>query len=295
MSDGGRKRLLDRLVEANCSIKASPPQRKDIVYLCALLVRCTLPHRAQAETQFERRDGDYAITFMSPGSVGLPFGMWPRLFLKFLSTEVVLTGQREIVLGSSMSAFVRSLGVSPTGGPNGSLHGFRSQLLRTLALMATLTRFGDGQATLQNCPVADRFEILWTGLGTERDGVTPSKVVIGERMFQEMLSSPVPLDRRALRAVQQSPLATDIYAWTTYRAYRLPASHPTCIPWASLRIQFAAGYGSESDFKAAFRSALRQVQMVYPTLRCEATPAHFVMWRSPPSVPATAPRRVRGG
>jgi hypothetical protein len=120
MTRSNRQDLRHRLVEANCSVKSSPPTHHDVVFLCATFVRFTLPHRAHAAAQFERRDGNRVVTFMSPTSVGLPHGMWPRLILSYLSTQAVRTGCREIELGSSMSAFLRKLGSRATGGANGN-------------------------------------------------------------------------------------------------------------------------------------------------------------------------------
>jgi hypothetical protein len=160
-------------------------------------------------------------------------------------------------------------------------------------MTATESHLEEQHANLKSSPVADRFQIAWANLGAECDGLAPARVILSERMLKEMQDSAVPLDLRALRAVQPSPLATDIYAWTTYRAFRLPSTHATSIPWSALRLQFGSTYFCESDFKAAFRNALNQVQMVYPMLKCEVTPTHFTMWRSPPSVPAATSRRAR--
>ncbi len=46
----------------------------------------------------------------------LPFGNLPRLILAWLSTEVVRTQSRELVLGKSLSEFMRTLGVYSSAG-----------------------------------------------------------------------------------------------------------------------------------------------------------------------------------
>jgi len=87
-------------------------------------------------------------------------------------------------------------------------------------------------------------------------------------------------------------MALDLYFWLTYRSHRPIRSSGAHIPWAGLREQFGSCYKDQSDFQSAFKSALRQVQLVYPTLRCEALESHFVLYRSPTSVAATAVRQA---
>jgi len=264
----------------------------EIVFLGSSFVRFTLPHRNQLAHAFERRDGDRVITFMSPPSVGLPYGKWPRLLLIFLTTEAVRTRSRDIVLGASMSSFMKSLGVTVTGGANGSIRAFKDQLLRTASMFASLSQHTDEATRLQNLPMADEFTISWVIVGTDSRSGLPAKIRLGERIFEQMLKSAVPLDQRAVKAIQQSPMALDLYFWLTYRSHRPIRSSGAHIPWAGLREQFGSCYKDQSDFQSAFKSALRQVQLVYPTLRCEALESHFVLYRSPTSVAATAVRQA---
>ena len=284
-------RLAHRLSDAHCRIVDSEPKRDEIAYLCSDFIRHTLPHRQCASNTFERRNGEDAITLMAPPTIGLPYGRWPRTILSFLTTQAVRTNSREIDLGPSLSGFLKSLGAHSTGGATGTIRAFKLQAVRTLAMSVTLSRLDEVRAQLQNSPVADNFEIAWAGISTDRRSVLPARVCLGERIFHRMVTSAVPLDLRAVRALQQSPMSFDLYAWLTYRAYRLPASHATLIAWEGLQAQFGAGYADQSDFKIAFRQALSRVKMVYPTIRCQMTDGHLVMHRSPPSVRHAPSRR----
>lgn len=285
-----RGQKFDRLVSANCQITAAQPTGDEIGYLCSSFVRFPLPHSAIRANVFERRDGKVVTTFMSPPSTGMPYGKWPRLLLIFLTTEAVRKRSREINLASSMSHFMKSLCTSVTGGPNGSIRPFKDQLIRTLSLTSTLSIMNSDEAEFRNSPLADEFEIHWAVVCTDQRSGLPARIRLGERMFDQMLKSAVPVDMRAVRAIQQSPLSLDVYAWSTFRAHHVAATHAARISWAELHAQFGTGYASQSDFKIAFRSALEQVQMVYPKLRCDATGSHFVLRKSAPSVPR-APAR----
>ena len=50
------------------------------------------------------------------GGNKLPFGNLPRLILAWVSTEAVRTQSRELVLGRSLSEFMRTLGIYNSGG-----------------------------------------------------------------------------------------------------------------------------------------------------------------------------------
>ena len=49
----------------------------------------------------------------------LPFGNIPRLLLAWLSTEAVRTQSRELILGPSLTKFMKTLGVYNSGGGKG--------------------------------------------------------------------------------------------------------------------------------------------------------------------------------
>ena len=284
-------RLAHRLADAHCRISASAPTGDQIAFMCSSFVRFTLPHRRQLGHSFERCDGARVITFMSPPSIGLPFGKWPRLLLIYLTTQAVRTRQRDIDLSTSMSSFMKCLGASVTGGATGSIATFKDQLLRTASMSATLSHIAPDTARLQNAPVADEFAVSWNVVGTDGRSGLPARIRLGERIFNEMLTAAVPLDMRSVSAIQQSPLALDLYSWLTFRAHRLRPGSSASIPWADLRKQFGSAYREQSDFKIAFMSALRQVQLVYPALRCAARDAYFVLNYSPTSI---APSAARG-
>ncbi len=47
---------------------------------------------------------------------GLPYGTYPRLLLAWLNTEAVRTKERTIILGHSLSEFMRQLDLIPEPG-----------------------------------------------------------------------------------------------------------------------------------------------------------------------------------
>ena len=53
------------------------------------------------------------------GEYKLPFGNLPRLLLAWVTTEAVRTQSRVLVLGDSLSDFMRALGVYSNSGTTG--------------------------------------------------------------------------------------------------------------------------------------------------------------------------------
>ena len=82
-----------------------------------------------------------------------------------------------------------------------------------------------------------------------------------------IISTPVPVDMRALRALKHSPLQLDLYAWATYTAYVVSKSRESrFVAWRWLHEQFGADYTALKDFKKHARGAMARVASVYPAL-----------------------------
>ena len=61
--------------------------------------------------QYIRKNGPYTLVMSAVGENGrLPYGNLPRLLLAWVSTEAVRTQRRELILGRSLSEFMRKLG-----------------------------------------------------------------------------------------------------------------------------------------------------------------------------------------
>ena len=96
-------------------------------FMCRSMVQASLPSRRVDGVEFVRSNGNFTLSLMSPSKIGLPYGTIPRLMLSWLATEAVRTQERELVLGDSLSGFMRQLGMVPTGGRWGSIPGSRSR------------------------------------------------------------------------------------------------------------------------------------------------------------------------
>jgi hypothetical protein len=94
------------------------------------------------------------------------------------------------------------------------------------------------------------------------------------------------VDTRALRALKQSPLALDLYAWANWRVFKLEKS--AFIPWDGLMQQMGGEYGRVDNFVQKAKAALQRIRAVYSALKLDYTKGGFVLH---PSLTAIAPTR----
>ena len=89
----------------------------DLGFMARLLALCSLPRTNPGNRfRYVRRNGPYTLVMSATGLNKLPFGNLPRLLLAWVCTEAVRTQSRELVLGRSLTQFMRTLGVNSTSG-----------------------------------------------------------------------------------------------------------------------------------------------------------------------------------
>ena len=89
----------------------------DLGFMARMMVLCSLPRTNPGNRhQYKRVNGPYKLIMSVTGDHKLPFGNLPRLLLAWVCTEAVKTGSRELVLGKSLSDFMRTLDIYAGGG-----------------------------------------------------------------------------------------------------------------------------------------------------------------------------------
>ena len=105
--------LADQVNQLVSASEAEP----DRGFMARTMALCSLPRSNPGnQYQYQRVNGPYKLILSRTGLHKLPHGSNPRLILAWISTEAVRTGSREIVLGRSLSEFMRKLGISSTDG-----------------------------------------------------------------------------------------------------------------------------------------------------------------------------------
>jgi hypothetical protein len=294
---GPRPRELQLLRDAAELWEQDEPQ--GLSYLARLWCQTSLPYRDPGNnvSAWGRKNGNLSLMVQpgvamgedgEPRSIGFPYGTIPRLLLTWLSTEAVRTKTPDLVLGESLSAFMRNLGLVPSGGKNGTIVRLKKQMERLF--LASLTVRWEGGSTRQTggrLNVASTYDLWWSEKNPDEPMLLPSTVRLSSEFFQEVTEHPVPLDLGVLRALRGSALRLDIYAFLTYRFSYL--SRRTEIPWASLRGQFGSSLGDDKNgrarFKQEFERNLREVLLVYRHAQVESTKSGLVLLPSRTSVP----------
>lgn len=237
-------------------------------FMARALVQATMPHSKPDSNEFVRTNGFYELTMLAPTAVGLPYGTYPRLLMAWITTEAVRTKSSELVLGQSLSEFMKQLGMNPTGGRWGNIARLKEQMVK-LFRTSISCEYSDGErTTLLNVQTVKSADLWWNPQHPEQAGLWESKLILNQDFYDEVVKSPVPLDLGVLKALSKSPMAIDIYVWASYR--RSYAKRITEIPWEGLQMQFGAGYSSDSrgraDFKRNFLKAANKVALYDPNL-----------------------------
>jgi hypothetical protein len=258
-----------------------------IGYMARLLAQATLPHSDPKATEFQRSNGLISLTIVAPAAIGIPYGSLPRVLLVWLTTEAVRTRERTLVLGPTLSEFMRHLKLVPTGGRWGTIPRLRRQMERLFASQIQTRWEEPGHLRGEKLDVAKRWELWWDPKTPEQAALWKSTVTLDTEFFDEVLAHHFPVDLAALRALRRSPMALDIYAWLTWRLSFLAGE--VTIPWPALQQQFGADYGRPRAFREFFRRALASVLAVYPEPRVRPYTHGLVLRESGTSV-RRAPR-----
>lgn len=280
---------LRALVEAHLAIEAQEAAEAGALgYMARALTLATMPHSKTDENEFHRKNGAFSMSMLAPAQVGLPYGSKPRLLIAFLTTEAVRKKQRDIVLGDSLSEFMRELGLQPTGGRWGSITGLKQQMTRLFSSSVHCHWENKESLAIANMPIVAKAQLWWDPKSPEQIGLWESSVRLGEDFYNEVMANPIPIDLRAVRAIKQSPMALDIYFWLTHRMSYLRRPNERPIPWQALQLQFGASYPQTAqgtrDFRKQFTGHMRKVLTVYPQARAEDGPAGLQLRPSPSHV-----------
>ncbi|MGE3550926.1 MAG: replication protein RepA [Geobacter sp.] len=251
-----------------------------IGYMARAMVQATLPHSRPAINEFTRKNGNFTLTMLCPSKIGLPYGSIPRLLLAWITTEAVKTQDKTLILGNTLADFMRELELGEgTGGKTGSITRLRNQMRKLFSSTISCDYHDNKRDAGAGFRIATSYETWWTPQAPDQAGLWQSNVTLDEAFYKEIITSPVPVDLRALKALRRSPLALDLYNWLTYRNSYLKKD--TLMRWESLAMQLGSAYSRTRDFKAALLTELKKVQVVYPEAKIGIDEAGLILKPSP--------------
>ena len=169
----------------------------DLGFMARMMALCSLPRTNPGNrTQYRSVNGPYTLIMSATGVHKLPYGNLPRLILAWVSTEAVRTRSRVLVLGRSLSDFMRQLDIY-AGGGNAHTK-LRNQMKRLFGCTVSLTYEDEHGEVAVNSLIADRSEFWWNERKPDEPTLWESKIELGEKFFQEIISRPVPIDMNTL-------------------------------------------------------------------------------------------------
>ena len=209
-------------------LQARAMQEPDLGFMGRILALISLPRVDPGDDvhRWVRTNGPYKLIVVAHGSDGcLPWGVLPRLLLAWVCTEAVRTQRPDLKLGGSVMEFMRHVGLAGhrSGGRLGVHARLQEQTRRLFGSTITVeyTVPGGGpvrQFQSSTGPIAEE-QTLWSDFhASERRGSNlVTSVRLGHKVFEEIVTRPVPIDLGVVRAMRRSSLGLDLYLWLTYR------------------------------------------------------------------------------
>ena len=247
----------------------------DLGFMARTMALCSLPRSNPGNRkEYKRVNGPFTLYMVAGGGNKLPYGNLPRLLLAWVSTEAVKTQSRVLILGKSLSEFMRALGIYSSHGRTQTR--LRNQMDRLFHASVELNYEDKHGKQFIASRVVDRGEFWWDPKRPDERMLWESKIELGEKFFNEIISHPVPIDMNTLTALKRSPLGLDLYLWLVYRTFPLRA--PLRLTWRLLYSQFGVDPARASDKRTVLdfrRKALRELKKIklawpglnYATLR----------------------------
>ena len=282
------RRVFTQADQVNQLVSASEAD-PDLGFMGRTMALCSLPRSNPGNRkEYKRVNGPFTLYMVAGGGNKLPFGNLPRLLLAWVCTEAVPTKSRELVLGRSLSEFMRTLDIYSN---SGRVHTrLRNQMKRLFGCTVTMVYEEPGGFARVSSFVADKHEFWWNERKPNESSLWESKIYLGEQFFNEIIRHPVPLDMNTLTALKRSPLGLDLYLWLTYRMFTL--KHPLRLTWRQVYRQFGAHPAKASDnntvqaFRYKVLRELKKIKLAWPDLNYATGKGVLILL---PSVPHISP------
>ena len=242
----------------------------DTGFMMRLLALCSLPRTNPGDRlQYRCVNGPFELYLIAGGGMKLPYGTLPRLLLAWVCTEAVRTQSRTLVLGASLSGFMRKLGLNASaGGTRGDRTRLQNQMQRLFSASVQLSHKTEhGHQTTADY-IASGMNLWWDTRRPDEPVLWDSTIELGEKFFTEIIACPVPLDMNVLKAMKRSPLGLDLYLWVTYRTFTLDT--PLRLTWRQIYRQFGSTAKTDemtiTNFRMDVLRELRKLRISWPEL-----------------------------
>jgi hypothetical protein len=278
-----------RLVDSAVAIAAGEDDR-EIAYHHTVFCQTALPYRRTDERLWERTNGFISLSIEAGRALNpegqwvnlpLPFGPKARLLQIHLDTQAKLKDNPRVELEGSMTSFIAQLQGRAPNGPE--LRKFKDQAAAVAGALFRFATVKQDRVFQIDAKIVTGFE-LWYPRDERQRVIFPSFVRLSDEYFTTLRNHAVPLDHRAVAAMQHNALMLDIYKWLAQRLVRIPANRPAFVPWPLVQAQFGQGYTRLRAFRAVFIEAMKVVQAQYRQAKIEADGRGLTLYHSRPPI-----------
>ena len=282
------RRVFTQADQVNLLVGASEADA-DLGFMARTMALCSLPRSNPGNRLlYKRVNGPFTLYMQAGPENKLPYGILPRLLMAWISTEAVRTQNRVLVLGDSLSDFMRSLGIYSSDGK--AYTRLRNQMDRLFNASVRLIYEDEHGKRFVSSAIADRGEFWWNPKRPNERVLWDSKIRLGEDFFNEIVRHPVPLNMNTLTAMKRSPLGLDLYLWLVYRIFSL--RRPMRLSWPTLYRQFGVDPAKASDnitvqhFRTDCLRELKKIKLAWLDLNYTTAKGVLILL---PSTPTIAP------
>jgi hypothetical protein len=282
-----------RVIHASQEIRDRRAEdRQKTVFYLSCFCHVGFPIRRVKGPEYIRTSGPHMLSILAPSSIGIPFGVFPRMAISWIVTEVKIRQENSedtsiVHLGDNFAAFIRNVtgAKSVSGGQEGNITRFRQQYVSLLA--STIVYAKNPKLNYPCRPIGPIHwtigDLLWSPqpqLVGNPQNVFRSSIRLGQNFLHCILHHGVPLDELVLRHLYPKVLAIDIYIWATYKAFEMRKSFDktVSIPWDKIKVQFGGSYKDDYEGVRIFRrrvlEACNDVKRVFPSF-------NFGEWKPP--------------
>ncbi len=257
---------------------STSPVADAVVWHHRAFCRVALPIRAPSKGVWQREAAGVVLSMEAGDGAALPAGKFARLLLMYLFDAAVRSGNAVIEIGDDPVAVAGRIGAE-TGGAK--LRELQEQMVRLLAARITLA--WDGRPALSVFDARGRSRTTEPGWR--------SSIRLTARFLTGLIENAVALDLRVLRALTNSTLALDLYAWLVSALPEYDETSPaTIVGWDELQGRFGSASQPAAEFRAGFEQALVQVRQAWPhfdsAVRDDAVAFRNAALPAPVEVPA---------
>jgi Plasmid encoded RepA protein len=268
---GLTKRKL-RTLETIQIVREEREQRKQqLAFNARPFVLCGIPLRRPNRNQlaYTRRNGHFSLSIVAHPEYGVPYGQ-DRLIPIWVATLALRQKSRAIRF-RYLTEFLHYFGL-PTTGP------YYKRTAAAFQRVFGATIFFGTEDRRQPQAILDwtRFHFfdqikLWfnreAGKSSQPHTECANVITLSEAFFSEIQNHPIPLERRVVAALSNSPGALDLYAWLSWKAWRVtnsPVHVPLFGPQGLAQQLGTVNYARARAFREKIETWLIQVQVWWP-------------------------------